>query len=212
MPLARQITIFAFAALLAGRALQAQTEDEPVADEDSACDCAAGDSVVLAAAIDSALQAARGPRPPQPRLIIVDPPTRPAYLAPDGVRWQTVDLGGGSRLTVAALQTAPGARVQQLLLRLPANALVPAHWHSSGETLVVIRGGVTIRDASNRLTRLGAGAFTAQPAAAAHSLAADASSGALLLITSDGPWDVHLPDDAPGAAPTGAPSAVQPPR
>ena len=169
-------------------------EDEP----DSTSACAAVDSAVVDSAVQSAIAAERGPRPVQPKLIIVERTLAPAYHSLDAAQWQTVDMGG-VQLSVAPIHTDPATRVRQLLLRLPPNAVVPAHWHGGHETLLVIRGTLVVRDTKDRVVRLAVGGFNFEPAAAIHSLATGPDAGALVLITSDGAWDIHLPEDQRGA-------------
>ncbi len=58
-----------------------------------------------------------------------------------------------------------------------------------------------VRDAADRVVRLTTGGFSYQPAGARHSLATAAEGGALLLVTSDGTWDIHFPEE-PARTPT----------
>jgi quercetin dioxygenase-like cupin family protein len=195
----------------AGRAALAQriiTEEAP---RDSAPACALVDSAVVDSAVQAALAAARGPRSIQPRLIVVDPPATAAYGSLDAMEWQVLDLGGAGRLQIAPMHGGATTRVRQLLLRLPANAVLPTHWHGAAETLLVLRGTVTVREETDRLVRLTTGGFQIQPSGASHSLAAGAG-GVLLLITSDGTWDIHLPAAQSGTPAGDSASAASGPR
>jgi quercetin dioxygenase-like cupin family protein len=196
----RPLLVVLALAALAARTAAAQEAASPT-DSAAGPTCAAVDSAVVDSAVQVALVAARGPRPIQPRLIVVDPPVAPSYASLDEVRWQTVELPGGGRLTVGAVHTAPASRTRQLLLRLPAGATVPAHWHGTHETLVVLRGTLTVRDSSDQVVQLPTGGFSFQPAGARHSLAAGRAE-TLVLVTSDGTWDVHVDDAAPGSRPS----------
>ena len=188
-------------AALAGRTAGAQEGAPP--DSAASATCPAVDSAVVDSAVQVALVAARGPRPIQPRLIVIDPPATPSYASLDGVRWQTVELPGGGQVTVGAVHTAAASRTRQLLLRIPAGSSVPAHWHGAHETLLVLRGTVTLRDSSDQVVQLPTGGFSFQPAGARHTLAAGRAE-ALVLVTSEGTWDIHVADDPaeqrPGSA------------
>jgi quercetin dioxygenase-like cupin family protein len=151
---------------------------------------------------DSAAQSSpTATRPVEPKVITVAPsaspavPALPAYGALDAVAFNRVDLGAGAGIEVGLLYRGPATRVQQLVMRVPANAQLPLHAHSGPETLLVVRGAVAVRDSSNRVTQLPTGGYTVQPARAYHSIAATAA-GALVLITSEGEWDVHVADAA----------------
>ena len=121
------------------------------------------------------------------------------------MQWQSVDLSDESRLEVGAVHTDPVTRVRQLLIRIPPATVVPPHWHGGHETMLVIRGAVLLRDSSDRVVRLSTGGFSFQPAAAGHSLATEPTEGALLLVTSDGAWDIHLMEEPRGTRPRARP-------
>jgi quercetin dioxygenase-like cupin family protein len=151
---------------------------------------------------DSAAQSsAPATRPVEPKVITVAPsaspavPALPAYGALDAVAFNRVDLGAGAGVEVGLLYRGPATRVQQLVMRVPANARLPVHAHSGPETLLVLRGAVAVRDSADRVAQLPTGGYTFQPARAYHSIAATAA-GALVLITSEGEWDVHVAEAA----------------
>ena len=187
------------AAVTAQTAYAQDGSEDDSAEADSAATatrCAAVDSVVVDSAVQDALAALRGTRPMRPKLIVVHPTrTEPTYRALEAVQWQTIDLSDGVHVEVGAVHTDPVTRVRQLLLRLPPNSTVPPHWHGGHETMLVVRGSVLVRDSSDRVVRLSAGGFSFQPAAAPHSLTTGPAEGALLLVTSDGSWDIHLVEE-----------------
>ena len=203
----RLIVVAILVSAFAGRTARAQDEGEDgAAGEDSAAaPCAAVDSAVLDSAVQHALEAARNPRPIKPKLIVVTPLSGPSYRALEAVQWQAIDLSGGVRLDVGAVHTDPVTRVRQLLLRIPPATVVPPHWHGGHETMLVIRGAVLVRDSTDRVVRLGSGGFSFQPAAAPHSLATEPTEGALLLVTSDGTWDIHVMEEPRGTRPRARP-------
>jgi len=188
---------------------RAQDGDPDEEAADSVSTCGPADSAAVDSAVQVALAAERGPKPIEPKLIVVERALSPTYNSLDEARWQWVDVGSGVRLSVAPIHTDPATRVRQLLLRLPANAVVPAHWHGAHETLLVISGALVVRDEKNRVVRLAAGGFSFEPAAAPHSLATGADTGALVLITSEGTWDIHLPEER-GNIPADQGSSVGP--
>jgi anti-sigma factor ChrR (cupin superfamily) len=203
----RLIAVATLLSAIAGRSALAQDEGEDgaAADDSAAAPCAAVDSAVVDSAVQHALEEARNPHPIRPKLIVVTPLSGPSYRALEAVQWQSVDLAGGVRLEVGAVHTDPVTRVRQLLLRIPAGAIVPPHWHGGHETMLVIRGAVLVRDSSDRVVRLGTGGFSFQPAAAPHSLATEPTEGALLLVTSDGAWDIHVMEEPRGTRPRARP-------
>jgi Cupin domain len=77
-----------------------------------------------------------------------------------------------------------------LVIRGPGNLHVPRHWHSSNESITVLKGTfVVAHDGSEDKISLRAGGFAYMPAKMIHE-AWTGDEGATYFITVDGKWDI----------------------
>jgi quercetin dioxygenase-like cupin family protein len=74
----------------------------------------------------------------------------------DGMRWEPLE--GGFEISI--LYTNPTTQATYLVIRGPGNQHVPRHWHSSNESITVLKGTfVVAHDGSEDKTELKAGGF-----------------------------------------------------
>jgi quercetin dioxygenase-like cupin family protein len=106
----------------------------------------------------------------------------------DDLKWEPLEGGG----EISILYTNPTAQATYLVIRGPANFDVPRHWHSSNESITVLKGTSTVaHDGSEDKTELNEGGFAYMPAKMIHE-AWTGPSGATYFITVDGNWDVNF--------------------
>jgi quercetin dioxygenase-like cupin family protein len=106
----------------------------------------------------------------------------------DAMKWEP--LGGGFEISI--LYTNPTTRATYLVIRGPGNQHVPRHWHSSNESITVVKGTfVVAHDGSEDKTALTSGGFLYMPAKMIHE-AWTGAEGATYFITVDGKWDVNF--------------------
>ena len=99
-------------------------------------------------------------------------------------------LEGGFEISI--LYTNPTTQATYLVIRGPGNLHVPRHWHTSNESITVLKGSfVVAHDGSNDKTELGPGGFAYMPAKMIHE-AWTGDAGATYFITVDGKWDVNF--------------------
>jgi quercetin dioxygenase-like cupin family protein len=104
------------------------------------------------------------------------------------MKWEPLD--GGFEISI--LYTNPTTQAAYLVIRGPANAHVPRHWHTSNETITVLKGTFVVgHDGSSDKTELTAGSFGYMPAKMIHE-AWTKDEGATYFITVDGKWDVNF--------------------
>jgi quercetin dioxygenase-like cupin family protein len=78
------------------------------------------------------------------------------------------------------------------VIRAPANAHVPRHWHTANETITVLKGTFVVgHDGSGDKDELTSGSFSYMPAKMIHE-AWTKNEGATYFITVDSAWDVNL--------------------
>jgi len=181
----------------AARPAAAQDESPPT-DSVPAPPCLVPDSAALDSVVRVATARTR-PRVITPKLITIERAQRPDYRGLTDAAWQAVDMSDGitgrrAVVLVAAVRSDPATRVRQLLVRVPANTLLPSHWHSGDETQLVVRGAVRVRDAAGQEATLGPGGFSFLPARLPHGLSTGPEE-VLLLVTTTGEWDIHLPGE-----------------
>jgi quercetin dioxygenase-like cupin family protein len=106
----------------------------------------------------------------------------------DDMKWEP--LGDGADISI--LYTNPTTQATYLVIRAPANAHVPRHWHTSNESITVLKGTfVVTHDGSKEKTELAPGSFAYMPAKMIHE-AWTKGEGATYFITVDGKWDVNF--------------------
>jgi quercetin dioxygenase-like cupin family protein len=106
----------------------------------------------------------------------------------DNMKWEPLE--GGFEISI--LYTNPTTQATYLVIRGPGNLHVPRHWHSSNESITVLKGTfVVAHDGSEDKTELKSGGFAYMPAKMIHE-AWTGDAGATYFITVDGKWDVNF--------------------
>jgi len=106
----------------------------------------------------------------------------------DDIRWEPLE--GGFEISI--LYTNPKTEATYLVIRGPGNLHVPRHWHTSNETITVLKGSFVVgHDGSGDKTELKPGGFAYMPAKMIHE-AWTGDAGATYFITVDGKWDVNF--------------------
>ena len=109
----------------------------------------------------------------------------------DDIKWKWEPLGD-SGVEISILYTNPTTQATYLVIRNPANQHVPRHWHSSNESITVLKGTFEVAHyGSDDKTVLTPGGFVYMPAKMIHEAWAGAE-GATYFITVDGKWDVNF--------------------
>ena len=76
------------------------------------------------------------------------------------------------------------------ILSAPRKCIVPWHYHTAEEQLVVIRGSVLTEMDGMPSSTLGAGGFALMPSKKHHQFSCDSDSGCLMVVTFDRPYDI----------------------
>ncbi len=106
---------------------------------------------------------------------------------------------GSARLApdpdVACLQSAlesgdPANGPSTWILKAPGGCVVPWHWHTAQEQLMVVEGSVLGEMTGHPSTALGPGGFAMMPGRTAHQFTCQPAQTCLMFVTFDGPYDI----------------------
>jgi quercetin dioxygenase-like cupin family protein len=132
--------------------------------------------------------------------------TNQALVVPyQDLQWTKITPALGDKSAeMAMLRVDPATHAAQFMVRVPKNFHLPKHWHTANVTHTVIQG-TWIMDCDGKVATLKPGGWNFEPSKAVHESWSTPKEGALLLVTSDGPWDTNwvggtplLSDYAPG--------------
>jgi hypothetical protein len=119
------------------------------------------------------------------------------FLLPNQLHWELVLPGLADRSPRhALLRHDPATGATTMLIWIPPDFQVPAHWHSGTERHLVISGSITML-CDNRATVMMPSTFNLMPARLVHSAWTGPGDGCLLLNDVDTFWDVNWVGDAP---------------
>lgn len=96
---------------------------------------------------------------------------------------------------VKCLQSAvesgdPAKGRSTILLKAPANCLVPWHYHTAVEQLLVIQGDVKTEMEGMSPRSLGPGGFAEMPGKAKHQFSCQSKNSCLMFVTFDRTYDI----------------------
>jgi quercetin dioxygenase-like cupin family protein len=98
--------------------------------------------------------------------------------------------------TVAVQTGDPNATAFTASIKTPTGCVIPWHWHSQSETLMIVSGNVHVamRDekGASMAKTLTAGGFVTMPAKHVHEFRCEKTCQ--LFFTSDGKFDIHYVD------------------
>jgi quercetin dioxygenase-like cupin family protein len=114
------------------------------------------------------------------------------------LKWEKLVPGMGDKSPeLCILHVDPKTKATKMLIRCPVASGARKHWHTANETHTVIQGQV-IYECDGKRVQLGPGSFNLIPSKMVHE--AWSSTGSLVFVTLDGPWDLHHVDGAPTEA------------
>jgi anti-sigma factor ChrR (cupin superfamily) len=91
----------------------------------------------------------------------------------------------------AAIETGdPKSGRSTLILKASPGCVVPWHYHTAEEQLMIIRGSVVAEMTDHRPTRLGPGGFAVMAGRMAHQFTCQAKSGCLMIVAFDRAYDI----------------------
>jgi quercetin dioxygenase-like cupin family protein len=86
----------------------------------------------------------------------------------------------------------PATGPSVIYARAAAGCVIPWHWHTPTETLMMVSGNATIEPKDGKATKLRAGGFAVMPSKHAHRFTC--ATACSLYVSSDGAFDIHYVD------------------
>lgn len=90
---------------------------------------------------------------------------------------------------LAVLHGDPTKPNADVFLKLPANAAIPEHWHTSAERMVLVAGELSVTYKGQPKVVLKPGMYAYGPAKLPHSASCGASASCVLFIAFESPVD-----------------------
>jgi quercetin dioxygenase-like cupin family protein len=84
------------------------------------------------------------------------------------------------------LKTGPSTAI----MKAAPNCVVPPHYHTAGEQLIIVKGNVSTGMQATPETLLGPGGFAMMPSKQIHWFTCTAKEECLMFVTFDGPYDI----------------------
>jgi quercetin dioxygenase-like cupin family protein len=75
-------------------------------------------------------------------------------------------------------------------MKAAPNCVVPPHYHTAGEQLIIVKGNVSTGMQATPETLLGPGGFAMMPSKQIHWFTCTAKEECLMFVTFDGPYDI----------------------
>jgi quercetin dioxygenase-like cupin family protein len=97
--------------------------------------------------------------------------------------------------TLAPLRGDMGKTASTLMVRMTAGCMVPFHWHTPSEEIVVLQGSPLAQMLNQRPYRLRVGSYSQLPTHHVHRFKCISKVDCLLFLVADGPFDIHFVDD-----------------
>ena len=89
----------------------------------------------------------------------------------------------------------PGTGPSTFILKAAENCVVPWHFHTAEEQLVVIRGSVLTEMDGMQSSTLGAGGYALMPSKKHHRFSCGSDSECLMVVSFDRPYDIFWVKD-----------------
>jgi quercetin dioxygenase-like cupin family protein len=104
-------------------------------------------------------------------------------------------------MKVAVQRGDPSKGPSVLLLKFEPGCTIPWHWHTAGETLIIVRGTGTMQMKDGQPTPAGVGDFVYLPGKMVHTFRSN--TAVLLYDLPDGAFDIHYVDKSGNEIPFG---------
>ena len=92
---------------------------------------------------------------------------------------------------ISVLHGDPAQPNADVFFRVPGKAVIPGHWHTSAERMVLVAGEMQVTYAGQKPSTLRRGTYAYGPAKAVHDATCSSPSACVLFIAFEGPVDAH---------------------
>jgi quercetin dioxygenase-like cupin family protein len=90
---------------------------------------------------------------------------------------------------LAVLHGDPSKANADVFLKIPANAVIPEHWHTSAERMILVAGELSVSYKGQAKVVLKPGTYAYGPAKLPHSATCVGSASCVLFIAFESPVD-----------------------
>jgi quercetin dioxygenase-like cupin family protein len=97
--------------------------------------------------------------------------------------------------TLAPLRGDMGKSASTLMVRMTAGCMVPFHWHTPSEEIVVLQGSPLAQMLGQRPYVLKLGSYSQLPTHHVHRFRCTSKADCLMFLVADGPFDIHFVDE-----------------
>lgn len=141
-------------------------------------------SLLAAACVASAAQAEKSVS--SGHGVLLQRPADAAFLAMPGVPKCT---------TIAPLHGDMSKGPVTLMVRMTAGCMVPYHWHTPSEELVILQGAPLAQMRGQRPVMLKVGSYSQLPSGHIHRFRCTSKVDCLIFMAADATFDIHFADD-----------------
>lgn len=97
---------------------------------------------------------------------------------------------------LSAVETGnPATGPSTIVLKAPPNCLVPWHYHSAEEQLIVVQGSIRTEMDGMSARALGPGGFAMMPSKAKHQFSCQSKTACVMFVTFDRVYDIFWVKD-----------------
>jgi quercetin dioxygenase-like cupin family protein len=115
-----------------------------------------------------------------------------AYAASDpSLSWSACPPVFPEGCTLTVLHGDPAKPNADVFLRVPSKYVIPAHWHSSAERMVLVTGRLQVAYKGQAASTLEVGSYAYGPAKQPHQATCLSDEACTLFIAFEGPVDAH---------------------
>ena len=142
---------------------------------------------VLAALLVAGGSAAQAATPGAAHAILLQRPADAKFLQIPGVPQCT---------SIAPLRGDMGKGPSTLMVRMRSGCMVPYHWHTPTEELLVLQGAPLAQMRGERPVMLKVGSYSQLPSGHVHRFRCTSKADCLIFLVADAAFDIHFADDA----------------
>jgi len=97
--------------------------------------------------------------------------------------------------TLAPLRGGMAKTASTLMVRMTAGCMVPFHWHTPSEEMIVLQGSPLAQMMGKRPVVLKVGSYSQLPTHHVHRFKCASKVDCLFFLVADGPFDIHFVDE-----------------
>ncbi len=112
-----------------------------------------------------------------------------------GIQWGPCPPFMPGGCNIAVLHGDPAKKNVDILFKVPANSVIPEHYHNSAERMILISGELEVKYKGEKPQTLKAGSYAYGPAGKSHSAKCGDAGPCILFIAFEEPLDA-MPSDS----------------